>query len=121
MSITNNATLPHLKGFISYHFVLHSAVETLTYRFPCITSKPTPTYLLTSNRASIIFFFNPLCYIILNTNEASICVSKLTTSAHIRSCCVIFSFKPSWFSWTFLMVYSHTKGKRRASPYFRTF
>jgi hypothetical protein len=39
--------------------------------------------------------------------------SKLSSSAYARSSCVLFSFNPSWFSWTYQMANSEAVAIKR--------
>jgi hypothetical protein len=71
------------------------------------------TALLASNKASVflfmVFIFSP---------------AMLTSSAQAKTWCVLFSFSPTWFSWTPLMAYSKAQLKsygHKASPCFRPF
>ena len=75
------------------------------------TSKPVS--LLTTAKASVSFF-----------TACTLLPSILKSSAQTRRWCVLFNFKPSWFTGTLQMAYSSAKLKSnrdKASPCFKTF
>ena len=72
-----------------------------------------PVSLLATTKASVFLFI--VCTLPPNI---------LTSSAWIKSCCLPFNLKPSWFTWTLLMAYSKAKLKSngdRAPPCFKSF
>jgi hypothetical protein len=96
--------------FLCHNFHLHFCDKMAKYTFPS-TFVSRPTSLLASIRGSVFFLIVHM-----------LSLSRFTSSASTRSYRVPSTFSPTWFSWTFLMVYSIAKLTStgdKASPSFR--
>jgi len=92
-----------------------------------------PTFWSWDMTMYLVFISTDFWSTLLTSHYQSLCVflysctlppTILTSSAQIRSQCVPFNFKPSWFTWTLLMAYCMPKlnsNGNRASPCFRPF